>query len=187
MLRGLKVEPIESFIGNKNTTNSIVNSRGAPKRLTTRNEKEIGKDGKREREKTSKNGRVIARFRVTSRAEGIQIEERSMTLEICIAINNEAGVSHIRLLCRTPNVRVMARPDYARFVIRDSSKLAIFYSYKICKQCKWTYSSNLYSSFNIRVNSLAERFFFDEIKGRESPRIAHSLAAQTQHVPRIKL
>lgn len=29
--------------------------------------------------------------RVTSRAEGIQIEERSMTLEICIAINNEAG------------------------------------------------------------------------------------------------
>ena len=30
--------------------------------------------------------------RVTSRAEGIQIEERSMTLEICIAINNEAGV-----------------------------------------------------------------------------------------------
>jgi len=53
-------------------------------------------------------------------------------------------------------------PDYARFVIRDSSKLAIFYSYKICKQCKLirTYSSNLYSSFNIRINSLAERFFW---------------------------
>lgn len=28
---------------------------------------------------------------MTSRAEGIQIEERSMTLEICIAINNEEG------------------------------------------------------------------------------------------------
>jgi len=42
-------------------------------------------------------------------------------------------------------------------VIRDSSKLAIFYSYKICKQCKWTYSLNLHS-FNIRINSLVERF-----------------------------
>jgi len=42
----------------------------------------------------------------------------------------------------------------------DSSKLAIFYSYKICKQCKWTYSSNLHSLFNIRVNLLAERFFW---------------------------
>jgi len=52
-------------------------------------------------------------------------------------------------------VRVIVRPDYARFVIRHSSKLAIFYSYKICKQCKWTYSSNLHSSFNIRVNSPA--------------------------------
>jgi len=67
-------------------------------------------------------------------------------------------------------------PDYARFVIRDSSKLAIFYLYKICKQCKWTYSSNLYS-FNIRVNSLAKRFFFDEIKGRESPQIAYNKAS----------
>jgi len=65
-------------------------------------------------------------------------------------------------------LRVMVRPDCARFVIRDSSKLAIFYSYKICKQ--WTYS------FNIRVNSLASGFF-DEIKRRESPRIAHNLAA----------
>lgn len=47
----------------------------------------------REKEREmSENGEVIARFRVTSRAEGIQIEERSMTLEICIAINNEAGV-----------------------------------------------------------------------------------------------
>jgi len=53
----------------------------------------------------------------------------------------------------------MVRPDYARFVIRDK-KLAIFYSYKICKQCKWTYSSNLHSSINIHVNSLAERFFW---------------------------
>jgi len=43
----------------------------------------------------------------------------------------------------------------AQFMIRNSSKLAIFYSYKVCKQCKWTYSSNLHSSFNIRVNSLA--------------------------------
>jgi len=51
----------------------------------------------------------------------------------------------------------MMQPDYARFVIRDSSKLAIFYSYKIYKQCKWTCSSNLDSSFNIRVNLLAER------------------------------
>jgi len=42
----------------------------------------------------------------------------------------------------------MVRLDYARFVIRDSSKLTIFYSYKICKQCKWIYLSNL--SFNIR-------------------------------------
>jgi len=40
--------------------------------------------------------------------------------------------------------------DYARFVIGNGSKLVIFYSYKICKQCKWTYSSNLHSSFNIR-------------------------------------
>jgi len=48
---------------------------------------------------------------------------------------------------------------FVRFVIRDSSKLAIFYSCKICKQSKWTYSSNLHLSFNIRVNSLAERFF----------------------------
>lgn len=55
----------------------------------------------------SENGRVIARFRVTSRAEGIQIEERSMTLEICIAINNEAGVHHTRSFCRTPNVRTV--------------------------------------------------------------------------------
>jgi len=55
----------------------------------------------------SKNGRVIARFRVTSRAEGIQIEERSMTLEICIAINNEAGASHIHLLCRMPDVCIV--------------------------------------------------------------------------------
>jgi len=38
----------------------------------------------------------------------------------------------------------------AGFVIRDSSKLTIFYSYKICKQCKWTYSSNLHS-FNVRA------------------------------------
>jgi len=49
----------------------------------------------------------------------------------------------------------MLAPDYAWFVIRDSSKLAIFYSYKICKQCKWTYSSNLHSSFNIRISLLA--------------------------------
>jgi len=51
-------------------------------------------------------------------------------------------------------------PDYARLMIRDSSKLAIFYSYKVCKQCKGTCSSNLHSSFNIRVNSLAEQFFW---------------------------
>jgi len=62
----------------------------------------------------------------------------------------------------------MVRPDYTRFVIRDNSKLAIFYSYKICKQCKWTYLSNLHLSFNIRViRSLVERFFY-EIRGRES-------------------
>jgi len=67
---------------------------------------------------------------------------------------------------------VKPAPDYAHFVIGNGSKLAIFNSYKICKQCKWTYS-NLHSSFNIRVNSLG---FFDEIKRRESPRIAHSLA-----------
>lgn len=34
---------------------------------------------------------VRAAFSVTSRAEGIQIEESSMTLEICIAINNRGG------------------------------------------------------------------------------------------------
>jgi len=28
---------------------------------------------------------------------------------------------------------VKLAPDYARFVIGNSSKLAIFYSYKICK------------------------------------------------------
>jgi len=55
---------------------------------------------------------------------------------------------------------VMLAPDYARVVIRDSSKLVIFYLYKICKQCKWIYSSNLHSSFNIRVNSLVEQFFW---------------------------
>jgi len=43
----------------------------------------------------------------------------------------------------TNDISFVVRPDYARFVIRDSSKLAIFYLYKICKQCKWTYSSNL--------------------------------------------
>jgi len=52
----------------------------------------------------------------------------------------------------------MVRPDYVRFVIYDSSKFAIFYSYKICKQYKWTYSSNLHLSFNIRVNSLVGVF-----------------------------
>jgi len=61
-------------------------------------------------------------------------------------------------------------------VIGNSLKLVIIYSCKICKQCKWTYSSNSYSSFNICVNLLAELAFFDEIKERESPRIAHSLA-----------
>jgi len=77
-------------------------------------------DTKRERgqeeraREASKNGRVIARFRVTSRAEGIQIEERSMTLEICIAINNEAGVSHIRLPCRTPDVCSRCVPHIER-------------------------------------------------------------------------
>jgi len=58
----------------------------------------------------------------------------------------------------------LMRLNYARTIngarlraIRDSSKLAIFYSYKIRKQCKWT---NLHSSFNnIRVDSLAERCF----------------------------
>jgi len=53
-------------------------------------------------------------------------------------------------------LRIKLATDYARFVIGNSSKLAIFYSYKICK---WTYSSNLHSSFNTCVNSLAERFF----------------------------
>lgn len=33
--------------------------------------------------------------RVTSRAEGIQIEERSMTLEMCIAINKEGAESSV--------------------------------------------------------------------------------------------
>jgi len=42
--------------------------------------------------------------------------------------------------------------DYARFVIGNSSKPTIFYSYKICKQCKQTYSSNLHS-FNTRVSA----------------------------------
>jgi len=38
-------------------------------------------------------------------------------------------------------------------------KFSIFrYSYKIYKQCKW-HLSNLHSSFNIRVNLLAKRFF----------------------------
>jgi len=41
-----------------------------------------------------------------------------------------------------------------RVRIRDSweFKTCIFYSYKIAKQCKWTYSLNLHSSFNICVN-----------------------------------
>lgn len=43
-------------------------------------------------EVTKKREKPRGLARVTSRAEGIQIEERSMTLEICIAINNEAGV-----------------------------------------------------------------------------------------------
>lgn len=39
------------------------------------------------------------RHDVTSRAEGIQIEERSMTLEICIAINNEGGRERLGGAC----------------------------------------------------------------------------------------
>jgi len=41
---------------------------------------------------------------------------------------------------------------------------------------QWTYSSNLHSSFNIHIDSSGAVFFY-EIEGRESPRIAHSLAA----------
>jgi len=40
--------------------------------------------------------------------------------------------------------------DYVRF--GNSLKPSVFYSYKICKQCKQTYSSNLHS-FNIRVSA----------------------------------
>lgn len=90
--------------------------RRTPKRLTTRNEKEI--ERKERAREASKNGRVIARFRVTSRAEGIQIEERSMTLEICIAINNEAGVSYIRLPCRMPDVRMVDATYTTRQMLR---------------------------------------------------------------------
>jgi len=57
-------------------------------------------------------------------------------------------------------------PQYSRFIracilgcghtMGDSwfvtVQSSIFYSYKICKQCKRIYSSNLHSSFNIRVN-----------------------------------
>lgn len=78
------------FTENKNTTNFIELEGAGSKRLATRNARERSTrtvTGKRR--EASKNGRVIAWFRlVTSRAEGIQIEERSMTLEICIAINN---------------------------------------------------------------------------------------------------
>lgn len=107
MLRGLKVEPIESYIQNKNTTNFIELEGAGPKRLATRNAREIDENSDREQREASKNGRVIARFRVTSRAEGIQIEERSMTLEICIAINNEAGVHLLVSFCRAPNIRIV--------------------------------------------------------------------------------
>jgi len=58
------------------------------------------------------------------------------------------------------------REDAVRLcAIRNSwqFKTRIFYLYKICKQYKWTYSSNLYSSFNIRVNWYQfARDFFDE-------------------------
>jgi len=47
--------------------------------------------------------------------------------------------------------------------IRETVQNVIFYSYKICKQCKWTYSSNLHS-FNIRVNPPAERLFLTKSK-----------------------
>jgi len=63
------------------------------------------------------------------------------------------------------------RPDHAQFMIRDSTKFAIFYSYKICKQCKW-----IRRICTRRLIFVSFRFF-NEIKGRASSRIAHSLAA----------
>lgn len=48
-----------------------------------------------------------------------------MTLEICIAINNEAGVSHVRLPCRTPGVRVVdAAYTTARIERYDAARMS---------------------------------------------------------------
>jgi len=80
----------------------------------------------------------------------------------------------VALSLNVAETRRACRPDCARFVIRDGSKLAIFYSYKICKRRKWTYSLNLHSSFNIRVDSLTERFFRRN-QTRITARIAHNL------------
>jgi len=52
-------------------------------------------------------------------------------------------VSRVARILANSSILKLA-PDYVRFVIGNSSKLAIFYSYKIYKQCKWTYSSNLH-------------------------------------------
>lgn len=46
---------------------------------------------------------------MTSRAEGIQIEERSMTLEICIAINNEEGAPSLAIAIRDKQHDLPAR------------------------------------------------------------------------------
>jgi len=66
--------------------------------------------------------------------------------------------------------------DAARLcAIRDSwqFKTRIFYSYKIYKQCKWTYSSNLHSLFNIRVNwcQFASNFFNEKNANHHESRI----------------
>jgi len=59
--------------------------------------------------------------------------------------------------------------------MRDSwqFKTRIFYSYKIGKQRKWTYSSNFYSSFNIRVNwcQFASDFFDEKDANHHESRI----------------
>jgi len=61
------------------------------------------------------------------------------------------------------------------YTMRDlwQFKIRIFYSYKIGKQCKWTYSSNLHSSFNIRVNwcQFASDFFDEKNANHHESRI----------------
>lgn len=58
------------------------------------------------------NKNTTKRGRVTSLAEGIQIEESSVTLQICIAINNEEGTLKVSALRLTLTQGLLLIPGY---------------------------------------------------------------------------